>query len=291
MISGQYPCLEDPYFENVAVPKLWADPFLDAYDDLIENVAARYDDEPLIREFTMGACMAQYAEPFHRENGSGAAGQLEAAGFTAEVDDGCLHRMIDIHARHFKSVRSTLALGAYRRLDVDEDTLEPESAETIRIAHYCRAVLGERCVLGNNSLHVEPVPADPVEEYELAGSTHLLRIYEHLASYGAPSYIQTARTERICDPDLSLQDDPEDYTGDECELYEDPEVLDDNASTRLGYTLILADQLGVNSVELPKDFWTEDEEDPFKYFSSPAWRGLLFLYDALLEANDAGPSD
>lgn len=59
---------------------------------------------------------------------------------------------------------------------------------TIEMMHYCRATLGSRCVIGNNSLHNTrgTTVGDPY-----------YTMYEEMRVLPPPKYIQTATAEKI----------------------------------------------------------------------------------------------
>ena len=45
----------------------WTEEYIDAYAELQRLLAARYDDNPLVRDNAISGCMTVFAEPFQRD--------------------------------------------------------------------------------------------------------------------------------------------------------------------------------------------------------------------------------
>jgi hypothetical protein len=169
------------------VPRFWTARFGAAYDNLMTQLAARYDKAPVLLDVAVSRCTTYYAEPLLRQaaDASNRAAYI-AAGYTVAQDQACQRAQIDTHARVWARTRSSLAFNPYQSVD-SADSWHTDEAFTEQMMDYCRTTLGRRCVLGNNSLSSPPDdgPYTPM--------------YQKIAALGAPMYFQTATAARIGD--------------------------------------------------------------------------------------------
>lgn len=168
------------------VPRFWTDNFKRAYDDLMTKLAARYESEPLIADVVISRCTTQFAEPFLRQ-GSVAANRSAyfAAGYTVSADKQCLGEQIDTHARLWKTTRSSIAFNPFQLMATDRVRQDEPFTESMMA--YCRQMLAQRCVLGNNSI------SSPLD-----GGNYTL-MYNKIQAMGAPIYFQTTTLAKIGD--------------------------------------------------------------------------------------------
>lgn len=224
------------------IGRFWSARYGAAYQNLQERLAARYDDDPLIADVVISRCTTEFAEPYIRQTGQLALNRpgLQAAGYTSAADDQCHFDEIDAHDV-WKSTRSYLAFNPYQRIDDGTWTASVDLPFTYQMIDYCRAALGERCVLGNNSLE----PDRPSSYYQM---------YAYIAAKGGPISYQTATAAKVCNgqaPCLAATWNP---------------------------TLEMALTYGANAVELPRGgtgYTTWPVADP------PPDRGLGYYDDLL----------
>ena len=150
------------------IGRFWTPAYGAAYATLQQELAARYDAAPEIREVTISRCTTVFSEPFIRDTNSPATvAALDAAGFTVALDKACEADEISAH-QVWAQTRSDLSFNPYQVIGgtgpgrVDEAFTESMMAE-------CRTVLGSRCVLENNSLRTPPLYAPMYEAMRLAG--------------------------------------------------------------------------------------------------------------------------
>ena len=168
------------------VGRFWTDDYAAAYADLHAKLAQRFDNVPELRVVTISQCMTVYAEPFIRDAGDEATvDNLLAADFDSDQDRACMRRQVDAH-QVWRSTRSGLAFNPYQVINQD-GTVGVDLEFTISMMDYCREVLGERCVLENNSIRWPPFEG----RYE--------RMYESMAALGAPISLQTAKPALVGD--------------------------------------------------------------------------------------------
>jgi len=164
----------------------WIEAFGAAYADLQVKLADRYDRVVEIGEVSISRCTTVYAEPFLRNiRDPDSVGQLTSRGFDTASDLTCLFDQIDAHLA-WETTRSSLALNPYQAIaESGATTIEPEV--TSRVIDYCRFVLEDRCVLGNNSIRWPPLEG------------RMEAMYAEIESFGAPITYQTAAPARVGD--------------------------------------------------------------------------------------------
>ncbi|MFF0722441.1 hypothetical protein [Micromonospora sp. NPDC003816] len=222
----------------------WTSEYGTAYQNLQDRLAARYDDEPRIRDVVIARCTTEFAEPYIRQTGQLSLNRpgLEAAGYTGAADDQCHRDEIDAHDV-WEQTRSYLAFNPYQRINEVTWTGSVDMPYTRQMIDYCRTSLGARCVLGNNSMY----PDRPNNYYAM---------WAYIAGKGGPISYQTATADLVC-----ADQDP-------CP-----------AST-WNQTLELALTYGANAVELPR---TKTGYQSWSIADVSPNHGLQH-YDDLLEA-------
>ena len=173
------------------VGRFWTDAFGEAYADLQNKLAAKYDSVPEVREVTISRCMTVFAEPLIRDISNPSAVQaLLSAGYSVTADEQCQQQQITAH-RVWQHTRSDLSFNPYQVINSDGSTSTDE-AFTESLMDYCRHELGRACVLENNSLRQGNPP-----NYQA--------MYAHMQSLGPPIAIQTAASKKVTDLISTIQ--------------------------------------------------------------------------------------
>ena len=192
-LDGPPVTLKDPQTGALigTVPRFWTTRFGAAYDNLMQQLAARYDNAPALLEVAVSRCTTQFAEPFLRQaNDPDNRAAYLAAGYTTAQDEACLQAQIDTHARLWQHTRSGLAFSPFQSFD--SSGVHQDEAFTEQMMDYCRSVLGSRCVLGNNTI-----------SWPLPGGNYT-SMYGKIAALGGPIYFQTATAAKIGDWQATL---------------------------------------------------------------------------------------
>ncbi|GAA4720061.1 hypothetical protein Prum_002000 [Phytohabitans rumicis] len=168
------------------IGRFWTSQYGTAYQNLQDRLAALYDDDPRVLDVAIARCTTEFAEPYIRQTGQLDLNQpgLEAAGYTSAADDLCHYEEIDAHDV-WEQTRSYLAFNPYQRINSTAWTSSVDLPFTKQMIDYCRTALGQRCVLGNNSL----VPDRPNSYYQM---------YAYIAAKGGPIAYQTATPDKVC---------------------------------------------------------------------------------------------
>lgn len=172
------------------IGRFWTPAFSAAYADLQARLASTYDRIPQIRETTISQCQTQYAETYLRggmDVRNPAA--LAAAGLNTGVDAQCHADQIRAH-QVWTTTLSDLALNPYQAVQPGGGVVLDDGVTAFGMQD-CRAVLGARCVLENNSIR-EGYITRPA-------NSHYGKLYAGMRAMGAPLSFQTSTVERIRD--------------------------------------------------------------------------------------------
>lgn len=184
-----------PYVDNQpggsvdtgTIPRFWLPDFGRAYADLQQKLAAKYDLVPEIREITVSRCSTIFDEPFVRQFGDKAnVAAMQAAGYTMAADQQCIVDSIAEHSA-WRHTTSDVDFSPFPHIDDpgnNHDVAFPESVMAL-----CRAELGRRCGLQNNSLS-----SDKLDDATFA------QLYQRMRQLGPAITLQTATGGRIGDP-------------------------------------------------------------------------------------------
>ena len=136
----------------ITVGKFWTPEFIAAWRALQTALAARYDDEPLIRQVAVTSCAAQTDEPFVATEDQGPDGEehahqiLKDYGYTDALEQSCLSGAVDDYAA-WKRTLIDYTFNPFNSIDGGLD-----SGFTTSVMEACREKLGARCVLDNHAL-------------------------------------------------------------------------------------------------------------------------------------------
>jgi hypothetical protein len=139
--------------------RFWSREYRQAWTRLQQQLAAKYDGWPLIREVSITSCMSFTAEPFFVPSEAEVQKPIRAAGFTEAAFKACLTGAIDDYAA-WKQTRLVLSVNPLRT-ERNEGPGHPEF--TMGIMRDCRKQLGVRCVFDNHNLDTNlPKPQIPL---------------------------------------------------------------------------------------------------------------------------------
>jgi hypothetical protein len=145
--------------KNRRVGRFWNAEYRRAWARLQEQLAAKYDSWPLIREVSITSCMSFTAEPFFVPTEDSVQRPLREAGFTDDSYKECLRHALDDYAS-WKSSRLVLSVNPLRT-GLGQGPGDPEF--TMGIMRDCRKRLGVRCVFDNHNLDTRlPRPLIPL---------------------------------------------------------------------------------------------------------------------------------
>lgn len=161
------------YFKNEDdvndLPIFWETPFQALYKEMMQTLADKYDNNEVIGAVAAGMCMTKHTEimwnrtgrkevrPMNMENlraARDAAGK--AVPYSNTKDYKCLQNQVKIHRDTWKRTSTIFGSHLYQVYDYNDGGKSTDYAKTLDIFEYCTSTLGQRCILGNNSLlHTE----------------------------------------------------------------------------------------------------------------------------------------
>jgi hypothetical protein len=157
----------------LSVPLFWDSEYITAWRAFQVALAARYDDEPLIRQVAVTSCAAQTDEPFVVTSDQDDRDTLvNDYGYTDDAEQACLMGAVE----DYSAWKHTLVDYTFNPFNKVGGGLDPDF--TLAVMDHCRSALGSRCVLDNHALSW---PVDP----------NLQAVYDHMQALGGPINFQT----------------------------------------------------------------------------------------------------
>jgi len=142
--------------DTLKVPYWWTDSFGVYYRNIMQRLAARYDNDDRVTTVAISRCMTRYAEPMIRQtNLAEVRNDLINSGYTEAKDIAAQKEAIDDHAALWVNTFSSYAFNPYQYVDSNK-TAKKDITVTLDIMDYCVVVLGDLAALQNNSLRVDP---------------------------------------------------------------------------------------------------------------------------------------
>ena len=130
------------------VGRFWSPAYRQAWAHLQQLLAARFDQQPLINEVSVTACMSYTAEPFFVPVEDTVMRELRAAGFTDAAYKECLTRAVADYAP-WRESRLVLSVNPLRTA-LGQGL--GDAAFTEGVMRNCRQAVGRRCVFDNHDL-------------------------------------------------------------------------------------------------------------------------------------------
>jgi hypothetical protein len=141
------------------VGRFWNPAYRQARARLQQQLAARFDKRPLIKEVAVTACMSITAEPFVVPIEDTVIKPLRAAGFTDAAYKDCLTHAVADYAP-WKESRLVLSVNPLR---TGAGQGNGDAAFTQGVMRNCRQAIGRRCVFDNHDLDADlPKPLYPI---------------------------------------------------------------------------------------------------------------------------------
>jgi len=158
----------------LTIGKIWSGTYIAAWRRFQQQLAARYDTEPLVRHIAVTSCGQQTDEPFVPTTDAMSKARLTAAGYTDDLQKACLIGAVADYAPWvLTNVDYTINPFTPIRGKAD-DKVFPATVMVM-----CRAAFHGRCVLGNHALSAPLRAADQ-------------GVYDALRANGGPLSFQTA---------------------------------------------------------------------------------------------------
>jgi len=159
----------------VQIGRFWTASYREAWRQLQQSLATRYDNDPLVGEVAASSCAVATAEPFGVHVFLDSAAAVRAAGFSDAAYKACLLSVPDDYAA-WQRTPIDYTFGTFQDTDSGRGVRDP--AFTVEDMRAFRARFGARAVLATHGLR-DPIP------------NGLQPLYQALQSLGPPIAFQT----------------------------------------------------------------------------------------------------
>ncbi|MGZ6019190.1 MAG: hypothetical protein ACXWKO_11010 [Phenylobacterium sp.] len=181
--------------QPITVPRFWTQPYRQAWRALEQQLAARYDREPLIAQVSDTSCSHQTDEPYINPIDPASIEALFAAGYTNEAYYDCLRNSVHDYD-DWKSTPIDFTQNVFENLNLEhgKGRFRPgDMSKTVAIMRFFRSTLGSRAVLSNHNLKVPPFPGN-------------IKLNTAIRTLGPPIQFQTASPDyRMTDWNESIE--------------------------------------------------------------------------------------
>jgi hypothetical protein len=173
-----------------SVGRFWSDAYARAWRDLQRQLASKYDGDALIEEVSVSSCSSLTSEPFVQPEDDYSKQNLQAAGYTDARYQHCLANAI---GKDYASWRQTLldySFNPFREIDVTPPVTDLAFTETTIAA--CRAAIGSRCVLLNETMAKFTPPPSPAPSQSPSQAQGYYLMWNYMRAQGGAITFQTA---------------------------------------------------------------------------------------------------
>jgi hypothetical protein len=179
--------------QTATVGRFWTAQYGAAYAQFESELAAKYDDVPVVREVDISRCSLIFDEDMIRYlQDTTTSADLLAAGYTVSADQSCQEQQVQ-EMKVWHHTRLDYAFNPYQEIAATGNS--PDVTFTDQMMSYCRAVLGRQCVLFNESIR------SPITELGI----EYAQMYATMKQLGAPIAFETALDTRVGDVTSTLQ--------------------------------------------------------------------------------------
>jgi len=181
------PC---PQSGQRTVGRFWSDAYGVAWRDLQRQLAQKYDTDPLVNEVSISSCSTLTSEPFVQPEDTYSKQNLLAGGYTDARYQHCLASAV---VKDYASWRGTLldySFNPFREIDVTPPQTDLPFTETTIAA--CRAAIGQRCVLLNETMAKFTPPPSPAPSSSPSQAQGYYLMWAFMRSEGGDITFQTA---------------------------------------------------------------------------------------------------
>ena len=154
-LDGQRPIPVTFHNKPRLLGHVWSQAYRDAWRGFQNELAARYDGEPLIHEVAVTSCMLFTAEPFFIPNDAGILKALHDNGFDDAKYRSCLADAVADYDG-WTTTRVEFPLTPFSETD-NAPQVKLDYDFTYRVMRACRDRVGERCTFDNHDLNVPPL--------------------------------------------------------------------------------------------------------------------------------------
>lgn len=159
---------------NLTIGRFWSKPYIQAWRNLQQELARKYDGDPLVREVGMTSCSSITSEPLVLAAGVHTLRQMQKAGFSDGKYRECLTQATTDYLA-WQNTRIEYPFNPFRATDFGTPQIAKDVAPAIM--RRWRKTLGLTAVVGNHTLQAPP-------------AAEMVPIYDAMQKLGAPMEFQ-----------------------------------------------------------------------------------------------------
>lgn len=173
------------------VGRFWSEAYEAKWRHLQARLAQKYDANPLIEEVSVSSCSSLTSEPFVQPEDSYSRQKLLTAGYTDERYQRCLAAAVERdYAPYWHQTLVDYSFNPFRRIGVSPPNTD--LAFTRATIDGCRATIGKRCVLLNETMGKFTPPPSPQPSSTPSIASDYYAMWGYMKARGGNITFQTA---------------------------------------------------------------------------------------------------
>lgn len=180
-----------PAFAIATVGRFWSPPYAAAWRNLQAQVARKYDSDLAVNDVSVSSCSSLTSEPFVQPEDDFSKTNLVKAGYTDRAYALCLSRAIDDDYKPYWHITPVAySFNPFRKIETKPPSTDLPFTESL--IDSCRAALGPRCILLNETMAKFANTSTPT------GASYY-EMWAYMQSRGGPISFQTASPPKLLD--------------------------------------------------------------------------------------------
>ncbi len=173
------------------VGRFWSDAYDAAWRALQSQLALKYDNDPFVTEVSLSSCSSLTSEPFVQPEDNYSHANMQASGYTDAGYQMCLAGAVARdYAPYWHATPVDFSFNPFQL--IDPVPKQSDLAFTENTIDACRAQLGSRCILLNETMgKFTPAPS-PAPGATPAGAAEYFAMWEHMHDAGGTIAFETA---------------------------------------------------------------------------------------------------
>ena len=169
----------------------WSSAYERAWQNLQEQLASRYDNDPRVSEISLSSCSSLTSEPFVQPEDSYSKANLVAAGYSDAKYRACLlHAVQRDYVPYWHRTPVTFSFNPFR--EIERTPPATDLAFTEKAIDQCRTAAGGRCVLLNETMGKFTPPPSPNPSQTPGTAASYYAMWSYMKSRGGSITFQTA---------------------------------------------------------------------------------------------------
>lgn len=173
------------------VGRFWSDAYEAPWRRLQARLAKRYDADPMIDEVSVSSCTSLTSEPFVQPEDAFSERSLKSAGYTDARYQHCLAAaIVRDYAPYWRQTLVDYSFNPFREIDSKPPSTDLGFTEAT--INGCRAAIGPRCVLLNETIGKFTPPPSPQPSATPSLASDYYAMWSYMKQRGGAITFQTA---------------------------------------------------------------------------------------------------